>query len=254
MGDKSMIEWTEATWNPVTGCTKVSPGCKNCYAERMAKRLAGRAGYPADDPFKVTLHEDRIHIPNYWKTPRMIFPCSMSDLFHPDVPDQFIARIFNVMGTVKRHTFQVLTKRPDRMLDFTQIYYDHIEREPFSNVWLGTSVENTIRANKRIPYLKATPAAVRFISCEPLLESINLGIYLNYRIDWVIVGGESGPKARPIDLDWIRSIRNQCSDASVPLFVKQLGTDWAKKNHADYKGSNPKFWPIGLNIREYPRK
>jgi len=230
------IEWTEETWNPVTGCTKVSAGCQNCYAERMAKRLAGRYGYPADDPFRVTLQEDQLSKPLSWRKPRMVFVCSMGDLFHPDVPDEYITQIFDVMAKARwyRQTFQVLTKRPERMREHL------LARKALTapNVWLGVTAENQETADQRIPILLQTPAAVRFVSCEPLLGSLDLAegghgwLFVTdltdgrrTHLDWVIVGGESGPKARPAHPDWFRSIRDQCQSAGVPFFFKQWG-EW----------------------------
>lgn len=212
----SKIEWTEKTWNPVTGCDKISPGCKYCYAERMAIRLAGRFGYPKDRPFAVTLHPDRLIQPHEWKNPKMVFVNSMSDLFHPDIPFDFLHEIWSVMSVVNRHTYQILTKRPD----------DMIQREIFGvikvldNVWLGTSIENQ-EYLWRMEHLKETPAAVRFISFEPLLDSVG-EIDLS-DIHWVIVGGESGPRARPMNPDWVREIRDQCIEQKVPFFFKQWG-------------------------------
>ncbi len=249
---KSKIEWTERVWNPVTGCTKVSQGCKNCYAERMAKRLAGRCGYPADEPFRVTLHPDRLGQPLHWKKPSRIFVNSMSDLFHQDVPDEFIERVWAEMYSNAQHTFQVLTKRPERMLH----WYRHSIRASMSlefppgNIWLGVSAENQETADQRIPLLLQTPAAVRFVSCEPLLGPVDLCEWLcctacadtcggtrkpaglsvvahckNPRLDWVIAGGESGPGARPMHPDWARGLRDQCAAARVPYFFKQWG-EW----------------------------
>lgn len=251
------IEWTDETWNPVTGCTKVSQGCKHCYAERMATRLRGRHGYPAEDPFRVTLRPERLTEPLRWKKPRRVFVCSMSDLFHEDVPDQFIDQVFAVMVLRPDCTFQVLTKRPERMKSYMAAVYGRKRRlcdaaaykmelgvlagtviaralgeGSIPNVWLGTSVENQATADERIPHLLQTPAAVRFLSCEPLLGSIDLA-YSCFNgadsfgtmpgIHWVIVGGESGPGARPIGTEWVRSLRNQCQSARVPFFFKQWG-------------------------------
>jgi len=235
------IEWTHSTWNPVTGCTKVSAGCQNCYAERMAKRLAGRYGYPADEPFRVTLHEDQLSKPLSWRKPRMVFVCSMGDLFHEDVPDEFITKVFDVMAEARwdGHIFQVLTKRPQRMREFL------LAREALSapNVWLGVSAENQETADQRIPILLDTPAAVRFVSCEPLLGPVDLYHYLaiwspagdretwehddtcdEVQLDWVICGGESGSKARPMHPLWALRISRQCQAARVPFFFKQWGS------------------------------
>lgn len=233
MGTK--IEWCEETWNPVTGCTKVSEGCRNCYAERMAKRLAGRFGYPErPDHFKVTLHFDRLAQPLRWDKPRKIFVCSMGDLFHEEVPDDHILRVFRIMGraNVERHKFLLLTKRPERMKEWIIEYV--VDRDgnpdPFHNIWLGVSAEDQETADSRIPVLLRTPAAKRFVSCEPLLGEIDLdrgnygstGFWID-QLDWVIAGGESGPGARPPDPDWFRSLRDQCNTAGKPFFFKQWG-------------------------------
>lgn len=251
---QTKIEWTEATWNPVTGCTKVSEGCRNCYAERVAKRLAGRHGYPADEPFRVTTHLERLREPLERKKPTLYFVCSMSDLFHKNVPDEVIDMVFAAMGAARHHTFQVLTKRPDRMAEYLSdrwrlenIYAAwnavsggprEVQDWPLPNVWVGTSVEHQQAADERIPDLLRTPAAVRFLSCEPLLEAVYLGLPgtcpkdwgLGYtavsdHLHWVICGGESGLGARPMHPDWARSLRDQCVSAGVPYFLKQWG-EW----------------------------
>jgi protein gp37 len=244
MADKSAIEWTEATWNPVTGCDRVSEGCDHCYAQTLAKRLKamGNRRYQRDgDPrtsgpgFGVTLHHDQLGLPMRWKHPRTVFVNSMSDLFHDDVPDDFIANVFSAMASAPQHTYQVLTKRPGRMSSLMRRWMG-TDREALvglPNVWLGTSVENQRWADIRIPKLLETPAAVRFLSCEPLLGSVDLrhrpdpwgSPYLAAldRLDWVIVGGESGPGARVMDPEWARSLREQCVEARVPFFFKQWG-------------------------------
>ncbi len=214
MGDHSAIEWTDATWNPVTGCTKVSPGCKNCYAERLALRLQAMGNPRYRNGFAVTLHPDQIDLPLRWKRPRRIFVNSMSDLFHEAVPDQYICRVFEVMDAAKWHVFQVLTKRARRLAELAP----HLSWP--SNVWQGVSIES---ANYiwRIAELIRVPAAVRFLSVEPLLGPIsNLPLE---SIDWVIVGGESGPGHRPAKREWVREIRDQCFAAGVPFFFKQWG-------------------------------
>lgn len=210
----SRIEWTEATWNPVTGCTKVSQGCKHCYAERLAKRLK-RMGVPRyANGFQLTLHEDLVDLPRKWKRPLMIFVNSMSDLFHERVPEEFIRRVFRTMNECPWHTFQVLTKRSSRLRELAP------KLEWTANIWIGVSVENE-RVLHRIEDLRAVPAQVRFLSCEPLLGPLpNLSLE---GIHWVIVGGESGPKARPMEADWVREIREQCRRAGVPFFFKQWG-------------------------------
>ncbi len=228
----TQIDWCDKVWNPVTGCSKVSTGCKNCYAERMAKRLAGRAGYPAENPFAVTLHPDRLDQPLHWRKPQRVFVNSMSDLFHEDVPFEFVEQVWDTMfncGAVTfdgcpRHTFMILTKRPSRMLEFTHWLRDDRLREPrYRNVWLGVSVEDQATADERTPYLRRCPAALRFLSVEPMLGPIPM---LPLRgISWVIAGGESGPHARPAHPDWFRSVRDQCAAAGVPFWFKQWG-EW----------------------------
>lgn len=214
MSDNSTIEWTEATWNPVTGCTKISPGCKFCYAERMAKRLQAMGKERYRNAFKLTLQPDALNVPLQWKKPRVIFVNSMSDLFHKDVPAAFIKRCFDVMVEAERHTFQVLTKRPARAAQLTgQLRWPE-------NVWMGTSVESA-KYVSRIDELRKVPAAVRFLSIEPLLgpiDSLNLD-----GIHWVIVGGESGPGSREMQEEWATGIRDQCVNAGVPFFFKQWG-------------------------------
>ena len=210
----SAIEWTEATWNPVTGCTKVSPGCKNCYAERMANRLQAMGQPNYRSGFRLTLQPHMLDLPLQWRRPRTIFANSMSDLFHKEVPQAFIARVFDVMGRAHWHTFQVLTKRADRLLALSPLL-------PWrSNIWMGVSVESQ-KYTSRIEDLRRTGAHVQFLSLEPLLGPLPR---LDLRgIDWVIVGGESGPRARPMDPGWVVDIRDQCQSANVPFFFKQWG-------------------------------
>lgn len=230
------IEWVKnqdgtqgKTWNPVTGCTKVSPGCKNCYAERMARRLAGRAGYPqAPKHFDVTLHPDRLDIPLRRKRPTTYFVPSMGDLFHRDVPDDFICEVFHTMYRCPHHTFQVLTKRAERLPVFFRWATGSAGASfewPLPNVWLGVSIESP-EYSYRADYLRETPAAVRFISFEPLLASFADYPGVLDDMDWAIVGGESGPGARPMDPNWVRGIRDQCVAAGVPFFFKGWGA-WA---------------------------
>jgi protein gp37 len=311
------ISWTDETWNPIAGCARVSAGCENCYAEKMTRRLnmMGKPGYEGlIDHFwaqdsgrwrwsgKIQLFPERLDKPLRWRKPRRIFVCSMSDLFHPDVPDQFIARVFAMMARASRHTFQVLTKRPERAArllgdpaqyeagEFAISLAGELETEPYGyeggwplpNVWLGTSVENQKAADERIPHLLATPAAVRFLSVEPLLGPINL--YLPTKtwgprsdgrpgcdhcctgdrcdepshlerqkcpycrgtgdattVDWVIVGGESGPGARPCNVEWIRDIVRQCREAEVPCFMKQLGA-WRADQPPGYCRLSKRRW------------
>jgi protein gp37 len=214
VGDKSAIEWTDATWNPVTGCTKVSPGCKNCYAERLAARLQAMGNRRYINGFSVTLHPDQLDLPLRWRQPRQIFVNSMSDLFHESVPDEYIRRAFDVMAEAHWHVFQVLTKRARRLAELAAWL-------PWpSNVWQGVSVENA-RYASRVADLVKVPAAVRFLSVEPLLGPIS-HLPLD-GIDWVIVGGESGPGHRPVQPEWVRAIRDQCKEARVAFFFKQWG-------------------------------
>ena len=334
MSDKTGIQWTDATWNPVSGCSKVSAGCKNCYAEHDWARLSKnpKSPYFGRDFTNVRCHPERLNQPLKWTKPRKIFVNSMSDLFHEDVSDNFIASVFYRMILAPQHTFQVLTKRPARMIKFFEDagFYPvgprgetgSRERLPW-NIHLGVSVENQETADERIPLLLDTPAAVRFLSVEPLLESVNLKKWLprkqaNWQcmkcggfvggglqtcphcgadksylcgshvankpapgtftgwinrqpIDWVIVGGESGPNARPCNIGWIRAIVAQCHAARVPIFVKQLGSHprWGTpkgvcaQSYAecerplilrDRKGGDPAEWPADLqNCREFPR-
>lgn len=259
MGDKSKIEWTDATWNTVYGCTHVSEGCRNCYAERLAPKMG-------KDFSKITLAPERLDLPLRWKRPRRIFVNSLSDLFHEEVPEDFIDKVFAVMALSPQHTFQILTKRPERMLAWFGSIGGTMRRDwvasalcrikdthtippftwPLPNVWLGVSVENQATADERIPVLLQTPAAVRWISAEPLLGPLDLKVwFMKLRtewpgvkltggvsfdiadkvLDWVVVGGESGPGARPMHPDWARSIRDQCQSAGVPFFFKQWG-EW----------------------------
>lgn len=314
MSDGTRISWTDATWNPVAGCTKVSDGCLNCYIERTPPlRMSGRAfacprcggtGYVEDsdgnrlafgkagkprlgarctrcagtgragvgDTTGVQMHEDRLDMPLRWRKPRKVFVCSMADLFHDAVPDDYVARVFAVMALSPQHTFQVLTKRPARMralltsADFREDVIDHMcwydnpaevprPHWPLPNVWLGVSVEDQTAADLRIPILLDTPAAVRWLSCEPLLCGVRLcrcdgAVYVPQRhpfiphadcpihgdthIDWVVVGGESGPNARPMHPDWARSLRDQCASTGVPFHFKQWG-EWAP----DARGRKP---------------
>lgn len=210
----STIEWTEATWNPVTGCTKVSAGCKHCYAERMAKRLQAMGVPQYRNGFKLTLQPDMLDVPRRWKRPRKVFVNSMSDLFHPHVPLSFIQQVFEVMNECPQHTFQILTKRPEIAAEFSR------ELKWTPNIWMGTSVENMLVAH-RIKDLVRVRAKVRFLSLEPLLGPLPrlplTGIH------WVIVGGESGPRARPMEEKWVTQIRDRCVAQSVPFFFKQWG-------------------------------
>jgi protein gp37 len=284
------IEWTDKTWNPVTGCTKISAGCDHCYAEKITERFQGRGSFA-----EVRQHHNRLGAPLTWRKPARVFVNSMSDLFHDDVPDEYIGSVFEVMAQTPQHTYQILTKRHARMRALLTKWaqegarYDWagpgtavFRRDdkcwvgpipwPLPNVWLGVSVETQQWADIRIPALLDTPAAVRFLSCEPLLGPVDLlkavipmgserghGLTASYvhtggccvrfhGIDWVIVGGESGPGARPMALEWARSLVEQCSDAETPVFVKQLGSA-----HGRSKGGDMATWPAELRVREWPR-
>ncbi len=220
MGAKSTIEWTEATWNPVTGCTKISPGCDNCYAERLALRLQAMGQPNYRDGFKLTVQERMLELPLKWKAPQVIFVNSMSDLFHRDVPEEYIQRVFDVMQRAHWHVFQVLTKRSQRLMRLSP----KLDWPP--NVWMGVSVENS-DYTFRIDHLRQTAARVKFLSLEPLLGPLP---GLNLRdINWAIVGGESGPGARVVREEWVIDIRNQCQAAQVPFFFKQWGGTRKKK-------------------------
>jgi protein gp37 len=214
MGSGSSIEWTEATWNPVTGCTKVSAGCKNCYAERLAARLQAMAVRQYSNGFELTLQPEALLLPLKWRRPRMIFVNSMSDLFHEDVPLAYIKRVFEVMNLCPRHTFQILTKRPEVAASHAR------ELHWTTNIWMGTSVEDE-RVVARIDHLRAIPARTRFLSLEPLLGPLPR-VPLE-GIHWVIVGGESGPGSRVMRPEWVRGIRDACVDQAVPFFFKQWG-------------------------------
>ena len=281
------ISWTEKTWNPMSGCTPISEGCANCYAKRMAQRLRGRCGYPADEPFRVTLHEDKLNEPlRMWK-PARVFVASMGDLFHEDVPDEFIDKVFAVMALAPWHSFLVLTKRPERMRLYAlraagrvwNLARDMIlsgfngsplpayewkggehamkcdDDWPLPNVWAGVTAENQARADERIPVLLQTPAAVRFVSVEPMLGLTDLR-HLHYqgiteidalagthglirphggkcaKLGWVVCGGETGPGARPMRPDWVRGLRDQCQAAGVPFHFKSWG-QWAPERESD---------------------
>lgn len=258
MSDKSGITWTDATWNPITGCTKVSAACKNCYAERDWARLTHIPTYAGRKFTDVACHSERLDQPLRWQRSRRVFVNSMSDLFHEDVPDEFIDRVFAVMALAKRHVFQVLTKRPERMLTYLsrlgksaklldtaartvgytlEFQGRYLVSWPIPNVWLGVSIEDQATADDRIPLLLQAPAAIRWISAEPLLGPVVLGdvpVGMNGplrphadtglpRLDWCVVGGESSAKARPMKLDWARNLRSECREAKVPFFFKQTG-------------------------------
>ncbi len=235
MSDNTNVEWATTTWNPVTGCSKISPGCQNCYAEKMSKRLAGRFGYPKDDPFKVTFHLDRLEQPQKWRKQRRVFVCSMGDLFHGDVPFSHVDQVFNAAFHAPQHIYIILTKRPLRMQQYFESCRErgipvlHWERHGLK-LWKGVTAENQNRADKRIPILLQIPAKVRFVSVEPMLERIDLECFPETgcpsdhldRLSWVICGGESGPNRRPAKTDWIRDLKDQCVNAGVPFFLKQM--------------------------------
>lgn len=235
MALKSSIEWTESTWNPVTGCNKISPGCKNCYAERMAKRLKAMGSENYENGFKLKTHEHVVTLPLQWRKPQVIFVNSMSDLFHKNVPLSFILNVFETMNKAYWHVFQVLTKRSDRLLELNKYL-------PWSkNIWMGVSVENQ-DYTFRIDDLRKTDAQTKFLSIEPLLGQIKK---LNLKkIDWVIVGGESGPKARPMNGEWVIDIKEKCLKQSVPFFFKQWGGIQKKKNGRELEGRTWDQMPI----------
>lgn len=239
MSLNSEIEWTEATWNPSTGCTKISPGCLNCYAERFAERFRGVDGHPYEQGFDLKIWENRLDLPLFWKKPKVIFVNSMSDLFHDAIPDDFIFRVFETMKIAHWHSFQVLTKRPDRMLDISR----KLNGFP-SNVWAGVSVESQAWI-WRIDRLREVNAKVRFLSCEPLLSPLVLDLE---DIHWVIVGGESGYGARNIQVEWVRDIRDQCLDAGVAFFFKQWGGVRKKKNGRSLDGREWNEMPMPISL------
>ena len=240
MGEKSSIEWTEATWNPLTGCNKVSLGCKNCYAERMSIRLKAMGQPNYSNGFELTLHERSLEIPLFWKKPMNIFVNSMSDLFHEEVPLDFIQRVFDVMNRAHWHRFQVLTKRSERLRDLSsQLHWA-------SNIWMGVSVENQNYAY-RIEHLRETGAFIKFLSIEPLLGPLN---DINLKsIDWVIVGGESGQGARPMNPSWVTDLRDRCQAANVPFFFKQWGGVNKKKAGRKLDGRTWNEMPSRRNLR-----
>ncbi|GAB4485161.1 MAG: phage Gp37/Gp68 family protein [Thermodesulfovibrionales bacterium] len=227
MATKTKIEWTEMTWNPVTGCKKISAGCMNCYAERMAKRLCHMGAARYKNGFKITIHEDLAELPLKWRKPQTVFVNSMSDLFLEAVPSRFVKKVFNVMQQAHWHTFQILTKRAERLSELS-------DSLPWpSNVWMGVTVENS-NYKSRIEYLGKTQAAIKFLSVEPLLGPMpDLELA---GIDWVIVGGESGPGARPMNPEWVLDIRDQCLKTKVPFFFKQWGGVNKKKTGRKLEG------------------
>lgn len=220
------IEWAEETWNPITGCSPISEGCANCYAQRMSKRLAGRFGYDKNRPFDITFHEYILRKPFEWKQSKMIFVCSMGDIFHENVPDEWIDMVFDTMIAADWHTFLILTKRPERMRQYlTDLYYDYDisehSRIPFPNIWLGVTAENQEQANKRIPVLLDTPSIKRFVSIEPMLGEISLGETAKAKLGWVICGAETGQGKREMKKEWAKDLQKQCSTFSIPFFFKK---------------------------------
>lgn len=278
MGDNSKIQWTEATWNPIRArlvkdpskvgwfCEKVSPECKNCYAEKMNEWRGNGIPYAVDQRKKVELYldEQTLEAPLRWKRPRMIFPCSMTDLYGEFVPFEWIGKVYATMalaGALHGHTFQVLTKRPERRLQFLTKTDEGrgIAKEQYKHIWEGVSAGTQETANRWIPMLLATPAAVRWLSAEPLLEALDLKQCYGTELNWIVVGGESGSSARPCDRRWIYEILRAGKEAKVPMFVKQLGRlSHIDDNHRymqlkDGKGGDISEWPDALRIREYPR-
>ncbi len=298
MSAKSKIEWTDTSWNPVRGCTKISPGCKNCYAETFAERWRGVPGHPYEQGFGLRLVPEKLDEPLGWKKPRRIFVNSMSDLFQAGVPFEFVDQVFAIMAATPQHTYQILTKRADRMLQYLKEMENdekdmhrwqgetHAELQwPLPNVWLGVSVENQQYADERIPLLLQTPAAKRFVSYEPALGPIDLQNHPMFwggpaKLDWVIVGGESGPGARPFHVRWAGDVVRQCKAAATACFVKQLGgspmehpsqiREWppesqrrfkcldtvgplVKMTLQDRKGGDMSEWPEDLRVREFPK-
>ncbi len=238
MSTSSAIEWTDATWNPVTGCTKITRGCDHCYAERIAERWRGIPGHPYEQGFDLRLWPSRLDQPARWRKPRMIFVNSMSDLFHKNIDTSFIDRVFDTMETVDRHIYQVLTKRSSLMRAYLQDRYS--DSSAPDHIWCGVSVEDS-SAISRVEQLRMTPAAIRFLSIEPLLGPV-ADIDLN-GISWVIVGGESGPQARPMRGEWVRDIRDLCAQTGVPFFFKQWGGRTPKARGRELDGMEHNAMP-----------
>ena len=241
MASTTEIEWTDATWNPVTGCTKISAGCEFCYAERFSERFRGVPNHPFESGFDLTLRHERLSQPLKWRQPKMIFVNSMSDLFHKGVPADFVDEVFDTMERAYWHTFQLLTKRSSRLRDYVNERY--AKRKSPLNLWVGASVEDASRMS-RIRHIRDTKAAVRFLSIEPLIGP--LGKLDLKGLHWVIVGGESGPNARPVDPDWVRSIRDQCIAAGVPFFFKQWGGFRPKARGRELDGREWNQMPMPL--------
>jgi protein gp37 len=247
MSDHSSIEWTDATWNPIRGCTKISSGCAHCYAETFAERFRGVPGHPYEQGFDLRLIPGKLTQPLEWRTSRRIFVNSMSDLFHEEVPEEYIAKVARVMQVASWHTYQVLTKRSERLRDLLSTSLRSVAEEP--HIWWGVSVENRSQGLPRIDDLRAAPAAVRFLSVEPLLES--LGAIDLTGIDWVIVGGESGFGARPLEESWVLEIRDQCRDANVPFFFKQWGGRHKSRTGRELGGRTYDEIPRFVNPRRH---
>ncbi len=242
MSDRSAIEWTDATWNPVRGCTKVSPGCKHCYAETFAERFRGVPGHPFEQGFDLRIVPDKLDQPLHWKTPRRIFVNSMSDLFHEGVPAAYVADVGKIMTEAHWHTFQVLTKRHERLHALLSSEMRWMGQLP--HVWFGVSVENRKHGLPRLETLRRTPARVRFLSIEPLLEDI--GDLDLSGIDWVIVGGESGPRARPIEEEWVTRIQRHCAWQGVPFFFKQWGGRRKHETGRELHGRTYDEFPVSI--------
>lgn len=241
MATTTTIEWTDATWNPVTGCTKISPGCDHCYAERFSERFRGVPEHPFEHGFDLTLRAERLRQPLGWKTPKMVFVNSMSDLFHKDVPHPFVDQVFDTMERADWHIFQILTKRSSLMRDYINARYS--DRSAPAHIWLGTSVEDGARKS-RVRHMQQMRAAVRFLSVEPLIGP--LGAVDLRGISWVIVGGESGPRARPMQLEWVREVRDQCTAAGVAFFFKQWGGIRPKSGGRELDGQEWNQLPFDL--------
>ncbi len=247
MAEHSSIEWTNATWNPVTGCTKLSAGCDHCYAERFSERFRGVPGHPFEPGFDLTLRPERLLQPTRWRKPKLIFVNSMSDVFHKDIPVDFLDRVFQTMEEADWHVFQVLTKRSSLMRDFVNRRYAGGQAP--AHIWLGVSIENASTLS-RLRHLKQTDAAVRFVSFEPLLGPLSAKDLTG--IDWVIVGGESGPGARRVEIDWVRAIRDQCRRQRVAFFFKQWGGRTPKSGGNDLDGRQWLEYPVGRGEQSGP--
>ena len=244
MSGNTTIEWTDATWNPIRGCTKISPGCAHCYAETFAERFRGVPNHPYELGFDLRLVPAKLAEPRRWRSPKMIFVNSMSDLFHDDVPDDYICEVARVMAETEWHTYQVLTKRAGRMADLLRSKLEFVAS--LSHIWWGVSVEDRPHSLPRVDCLRAAPARVRFLSVEPLLE--HLGPINLDGIHWVIAGGESGPRARPMNAEWVRDLRDRCHDTGVPFFFKQWGGVQKRKNGRVLDGSTYNEFPKGHEL------